>query len=146
MRLVLAFLTLLGLAGMAQAESGLLPVVPVATGEPHAEGNEYWRRHHMELMRHDRGLTLREGQRDIEASLAQCFDCHTTEEAGQPVTYQSEKHFCRSCHEFAAVRIDCFSCHRSTPSDNPLNRAMAQPDEVNSIAAYLKRLAAEASE
>ncbi|MCP5036427.1 MAG: hypothetical protein GY945_02390 [Rhodobacteraceae bacterium] len=146
MRLVLAIITLFGLTGMAQAEGALAPVVPVATGDPHAEGNEYWRKHHMELMRHGRNQTLREGERDIDASLAQCFDCHTVEEAGEPVTYESDKHFCRSCHDYAAVSIDCFKCHRSTPSDNILNRAMATPEEPNSIAAYLERLAAEASE
>lgn len=145
MRLVLAVLALfMGLVGVAQAEGTPWPDVPTAIGEPHPEGNEYWRKHHMELMKHDRDLTLREGERDIQASLSTCFDCHAVEEAGVPVTYESERHFCRACHEFAAVRIDCFTCHLSTPSDNPLNRTMATPDEPNSIAAYLARLAAEA--
>ncbi len=147
MRLVLALIiTIFGLTGLAQAQNALAPNVPTATGAPHAEGNEYWRKNHMDLMRHDRDLTLREGERDIQASLGQCFDCHAVEEAGEPVTYENEKHFCRACHDYAAVNVDCFMCHRSTPSDNVLNRAMATPDEPNSIAAYLARLAAEADQ
>ena len=89
-RAALAFLALLiGAAapGAAQeARSSLLPEVPRATGAPHPEGNEYWRRNHMDLMRHDRDLTLRAGQREIGASLKGCFECHAaTDDAGQIV-------------------------------------------------------------
>ena len=149
MRLILAFLVLLGLSLPLHAQSGALPEVPKATGEPHPEGNEYWRKNHMVLLRHDRDLTLREGEREeIQASLQSCFDCHTVrDEAGEPVTVSDERHFCRVCHDFAAVKPDCFTCHRSTPSDNVANRLMAKPEEPNSIAAYLERLKAlEASE
>ena len=113
---ILAFL--LSLAGVAQGgeRSSLLPEVPKATGEPHAEGSLYWRKHHMEMMRHDRDLTLRMGDREIEASLKGCFDCHAVkDDHGQYVTVKSEKHFCRVCHDYAAVKVDCFMCHRSTP-------------------------------
>lgn len=70
----------------------------------------------MNLMKHDRDLTLRDGVREIDASLKGCFDCHTAkDDAGQIVTYESEQHFCRACHEYVAVKVDCFMCHRSTP-------------------------------
>lgn len=147
MRLVLAFLAVLGFAGVAAAD-GLMPAVPAATGEPHPEGNEYWRKHHMELMMHDRDLTLREGDRNIEASIGQCFNCHavTDEETGQPVSYEDPRHFCRVCHDVAAVQVDCFMCHRSTPNDDTTNLAMAKPEDHDSIEAYLKRVAAEGDE
>ena len=149
MRLILAILVLLGFALPVAAEGGLAPAVPQATGEPHPEGNEFWRKNHMVLLRHDRDLTLREGEReDIQASLQTCFDCHTVkDEAGAPVPVEDERHFCRVCHDYAAVKPDCFTCHRSTPSDNVENRLLATPDEPNSIAAYLERLKAlEAAE
>ena len=147
MRLVLAFLVAIGFAGVAAAD-GHMPVVPSATGEPHPEGNEYWRKHHMELMKHDRDLTLREGEREeIQASLGACFDCHAVQDAaGAPVTVEDEKHFCRVCHDYAAVKVDCFMCHRSTPDEDRAHRAMATPDEHNSIEAYLARVSEEMSE
>jgi predicted CXXCH cytochrome family protein len=146
MRLVFAFLAAMGIAGVAAAE-GPRPIVPAATGEPHPEGNEYWRKHHMELMRHDRDLTLREGVRDIEASLGQCFDCHAVQdETGAQLTAADEGHFCRVCHDYAAVQVDCFTCHRSTPDEDKLYRTMATPADHNSIAAYLARLSEEETE
>ena len=117
-RLLLIITVLLGLATTAQAQdrSPLLPQVPAATGEPHPEGNEFWRKNHMELLKHDRDLTMHLGDRDVQASLAHCFDCHAAKyDEGKIVSYESEKHFCRACHDFAAVRVDCFMCHRSTP-------------------------------
>jgi hypothetical protein len=117
-RLAVILALLLSLTGIAQAEerSSLLPAVPQASGEPHPEGSEFWRKHHMELMRHGRDMTVRDGVRPIEASLKGCFDCHAVkDDHGQYVTVKSETHFCRVCHDYAAVKVDCFMCHRSTP-------------------------------
>ncbi|HHC29853.1 MAG TPA: Hdr-like menaquinol oxidoreductase cytochrome c subunit [Rhodobacterales bacterium] len=155
MRLVLAFLAVIGLIGGAAAD-GIGPVVPAATGDPHPEGNDYWRIHHMDMLQHDRDLTLRDGVRDlsaddmaIQASIGECFDCHAVkDDAGEYVGYDDERHFCRTCHDYAAVTIDCFSCHRATPAnDSALAlRTMAKPEEENSIAAYLSRVTQEMSE
>ncbi|MCP3970911.1 MAG: hypothetical protein GY717_11475 [Rhodobacteraceae bacterium] len=146
----LALILVLGLTGMVSAEerSSLWPSVPAATGEPHAEGNEFWRKNHMDMMRHDRDLTMRMGDRQVGASLKACFDCHTVrDDEGHVVTYRDERHFCRSCHDFAAVRVDCFTCHRSTPDgvDEGEAHAMTQaaPAEPGAIAAFLNRLAGQ---
>lgn len=152
MRRVLAFLVVWSLAGGAAAD-GVGPVVPPATGAPHP-AEENWRVHHMEYLYHDRDLTLRDGVRDlaaddqaIRASLAECFDCHAvTDAAGQPVGYEDPRHFCRVCHDYAAVKVDCFSCHRDTPSDKQAYRAMAPADDPASIEAYFARLAQEAGQ
>jgi len=153
MKRLLAILgVFLAVALPAAAEDGLWkygPSVPAATGEPHPEGNEYMRKFHMEMMKHDRDLTMRDGNRSIEASLKECFDCHTVkdEETGDPVTYQDERHFCRTCHDFAAVKVDCFMCHRSTPEGfeepSPLHSRLLDlrdglsDAEATEIAAYL---------
>ena len=115
-RLIIATLVLFGLSvGMVQAES-VYPEIPKATGEPHPEGSEYWRINHMDLLRHDRDLTVRDGIRDTDASLAGCVTCHAVNGSdGQPVTFKSEDYFCRVCHDYVAVRIDCFQCHNSIP-------------------------------
>ena len=146
-RAVLIWVLMLGFAGSltAQERSSLLPDVPMATGEPHAEGNAYWRKYHMDMMLHDRDLTMRLGDREVKASLKACFDCHAAkDDSGAIVTIQSEKHFCRTCHDYAAVKVDCFSCHRSTPEGvdeggmHALTRTGA-PDR-GAIAAFLAGL------
>ena len=147
MRLILAILIALGLTGPVHAdEHELWPEVPKATGEPHPEGNEYWRKNHPTLLLHDRDLALREGDRDIQASIGTCFTCHAVkdEATGEPVSFEDPRNFCRVCHDFVAVQGDCFSCHRSTPADpkSLAIRQMAGPDEPDSIAAYLERLKA----
>lgn len=153
MRLVLAFLAAIGFAGIAAADEALPVELPQATGDPHPEGSDYWRIHHMDMMLHDRDLTMREGVRDlapddmaIQASIGQCFDCHAVkDEAGEFVSFEDERHFCRVCHDYAAVTIDCFSCHRSTPANESAMalRTMARPEETNSIEAYLARVSQE---
>ena len=146
-------LLLLGLALAAPATAGepaqLGPDIPMATGEPHPEGNDTMRRRHMEMMKHDRDLTMRDGTRDIGASLSGCFECHSVADGtGGYVTYESEKHFCRACHDFAAVKVDCFMCHRSTPDgvDEGAAHAAILPqtrlrdDDGTSIIAYLRQV------
>lgn len=121
MKRLLAILgVFIALAAPSVAEDGLWkygPSVPEATGDPHPEGNEYMRKYHMELMKHDRDMTMYDGERELDASLKECFDCHTVKDqtTGDPVTYEDERHFCRTCHDFVAVKVDCFMCHRSTP-------------------------------
>lgn len=152
MRLVLAFLAVFGLIGGAAAD-GAGPVVPSATGEPHPV-EENWRVNHMVYLKHDRNLTLREGVRDlgpddheIRASIGECFDCHAVEDdTGTPVSFADERHFCRVCHDYAAVSVDCFTCHRSTPAGNKAYRSMATADDPASIEAYLGRLATETTQ
>lgn len=115
--LAIILLSLLSLPAMAEGLWKYGPTMPEATGEPHPQGNEFMRKYHMELMKHDRDLTMYDGIRETDGSLKACFDCHTVkdEETGDPVTYEDERHFCRTCHDYAAVKVDCFMCHRSTP-------------------------------
>lgn len=138
---ILVLICALLLAGVASAgDLRYGPDIPKATGAPHPEGNDFWRRNHMSLMKHDRDLTMHEGDRDIQASLKECFDCHTVVADGKPVTYQDERHFCRSCHDYAAVKVDCFSCHRSTPSgfDEPPLHAAMRDETLRLARAYLE--------
>ncbi len=121
-RLLLIFALAFGPAGTVTAEdhgepiSKMLPQLPPATGEPHPEGNEFWRKKHMELLSHDRNLTVREGEREIQASLKECFVCHQAkDENGTPVSADDPRNFCRVCHDFVGIKVDCFVCHRSTP-------------------------------
>ncbi len=120
--LVAAVLIFAGLGAVgAQAQSLFGPTVPKAVGSPHPEGNEFWRINHMDLLSHDRDETMRLGNRDINASLKECVACHAVNDAaGEPVGYESEEFICRVCHDYVAVKIDCFSCHQSKPDPDVL--------------------------
>ncbi len=76
----------------------------------------FMRRNHMELLKHKRDRTMREGIRTKDSSLQNCINCHVTKDkAGEAIKVSNPKHFCASCHLFVAVKLDCFECHRSTP-------------------------------
>lgn len=120
---------------------GLFPNIPKAIGEPHPEGNEYWRVNHPSLLSHDRDQTVIEGIRDIDASIAECVSCHAVKGPdAAPVTIASEEHFCRACHDYAAVQIDCFQCHNSVPdvADQAALMPFSRDDELANLRAYLE--------
>ena len=136
---------MLGFAGLSAPAIAQAPEVPKATGEPHPEGNAWMRRWHMEQMKHDRDQTMYAGDREVRASLGECFDCHTVkDESGTPVTYEDERHFCRTCHDYVAVKVDCFMCHRSTPEgyeEPELHAVLRRETERLEIEGYLLELA-----
>ena len=89
------------------------------------------RKNHMEALLHQRDDTLREGVRTKKHSLAECINCHVSkdEKTGAMPSFGDDKHFCSSCHNYAAVKVDCFQCHNDKPensnykhslTDNPL--------------------------
>ncbi len=78
---------------------------------------EVIRRQHGQLMQHQRDDTVHQGIRGSQHSLKGCINCHVTPNAqGQTLSIHDDpQHFCSVCHQFAAVKIDCFQCHASTP-------------------------------
>ena len=79
---------------------------------------EVMRRQHFEYILDHRDQTVIEGIRTKKYSLTGCIDCHITPNAqGQYARYSQETHFCASCHQFAAVTIDCFQCHADRPEE-----------------------------
>lgn len=79
------------------------------------------RRNHMKFILHQRNLTMHEGIRTKTFLLTNCVDCHADPKTH---TVLGKNGFCASCHAFAAVKIDCFSCH----SPSPENTAAAPVD------------------
>ena len=93
-----------------------VPVIPTGQGDSCVEDTDFMRRNHMDLLQHQRDETVRDGIRTQQYSLKECIDCHVVNGADAvPVTVSSPDHFCRSCHDYAAVKIDCFQCHASRP-------------------------------
>lgn len=109
------------------------PVIPkAAKGDACVADTEFMRRNHMELILHQRDETVIEGIRGKPFSLVDCVNCHaSSDESGNAVRIDSEGQFCESCHTYAAVRIDCFSCHAAVP---------AQHDDTASLQDLLYRL------
>jgi predicted CXXCH cytochrome family protein len=74
------------------------------------------RRHHMDLLKHQRDITVHLGVRKTTDALAGCIDCHANKDAqGKPVAVNAEGQFCQGCHAFTAVHLDCFQCHSTVP-------------------------------
>ncbi len=131
-RLVLTAL-LLAVAGPVLAES-LRPVVPKGKGSQCVADTEFMRRNHMKVLTHNRKDTVRRGVRGGKFSLKRCVTCHAVQgDSGKAVSFKSPKHFCRACHDYAAVRIDCFECHRSTPPNKKTARWRLPPPSVWSL-------------
>ncbi len=89
------------------------PVIEAARGGQCVEDPAFMRRNHMKLLKHQRGDTMRDGNRTGKYSLKACVDCHASSTTSS--VSASSSNFCQSCHTYAAVKIDCFECHASKP-------------------------------
>ncbi len=72
------------------------------------EPTEEMRRNHMNYILHQRDDTMHRGIRTVKHSLKNCVECHADPKTGSVL---GKNGFCESCHQYAAVAIDCFSCH-----------------------------------
>lgn len=76
----------------------------------------FMRRSHFELIKHQRHITVHEGIRKTDNSLAGCVDCHVRKDKnGAHVSVNSSGEFCAGCHEFTGTTLDCFTCHATKP-------------------------------
>ena len=98
-----------GVAGTAKADSLDACVAPT----------DFMRRNHFELIEHQRTITVHQGIRDTDNSLAGCVDCHVRKDvAGNHVPINAPGEFCAACHEFTGTKLDCFACHATKPVGN----------------------------
>lgn len=124
------------------------PVIPKAKTKATAEYGcvrpvDEMRQNHMKYMKHHRDDTLREGIRTTQDSIAKCINCHVTKtKQDNYPSFGSDQHFCSTCHNYAAVNIDCFQCHRDSPAnpDNhfrpPMdNQAGLSPNQAHEMSA-----------
>ncbi|MCK5716711.1 MAG: hypothetical protein KAH77_04410 [Thiomargarita sp.] len=81
------------------------------------------RRNHASFLQHQRNDTMRRGIRTTKHSLVNCINCHVTQDSdgNYPNIKEGSEHFCRSCHTYAAVNIDCFQCHASIPTESDIS-------------------------
>ncbi|MDH5708800.1 MAG: hypothetical protein OEY75_06760 [Hylemonella sp.] len=92
------------------------PVVEPARSGQCVEPPELMRRNHMDYLKHQRDDTMREGVRGAKYSLKACISCHASQTTNSVAA--AKTNFCISCHSFAAVKVDCFECHATQPTQN----------------------------
>ncbi len=108
-------------AGLLALSAGALGASVVTEGSKAAgmascvEPTDVMRRNHMEFLKHQRDETVHNGIRGAKHSLAACVDCHASVTGGVAKPINEKGQFCAGCHEFTAVSIDCFQCHRKVP-------------------------------
>jgi len=119
-----AFVALLVLGSVAPVSAGdpkkpaRVPAPAFSINQDKAEKcvepTEVMRRDHMNFILHQRDDTMHRGIRTSKHSLKNCVDCHADPKTGSVL---GKNGFCESCHQYAAVAIDCFSCHtdKATP-------------------------------
>ena len=144
-----AMATLGVLAASAQPPAGAgrtpVPMPAKGKGDKCVATTEWMRRNHMDALMHKRDATVHEGIRTPKFALKECISCHAVPGAdGKAVTVADPKHFCRSCHDYAAVSVDCFECHASRPGDSDkkaANDAEGRPHEdVAALGRYVEGL------
>ena len=116
---ILAMIFLPALAAAQEAGGVPAPVITEAKGDQCVADTDYMRRYHMKDLSHQRDETMHQGIRTTRFSLKECVACHaTTDNNGQPVSINAPGQFCASCHEYTAVKIDCFQCHATKPEED----------------------------
>lgn len=121
-----------------------LPVVPKGKGDSCVAPVDQMRREHMDLLNHQRDLTVIDGVRSKQFSLKGCIDCHVQQyDNDNPIPINDDGQFCQACHSYVSVKIDCFECHRTTP-DSQLPSSAANnhtpfPTQQNSLIADIQR-------
>ena len=114
----LAAVALISATFAALAADGSRTPIPAppkaAQGKECVEPVADMRRNHMVYLDHERDATVHRGIRGRKHSLRGCVECHAVPDpaAGGARTAQP---FCADCHRYAAVKIDCFGCHATTP-------------------------------
>lgn len=94
-----------------------MPEIPKGKGDQCVEPTPEMRKNHMEYILHQRDETMYRGIRTSKHSLKECINCHVPENSD--VRFGDSQHFCSSCHNYAAVSIDCFQCHADRPGNKP---------------------------
>ena len=113
---MLAFLVLFTTLVVADDSRVPKPSISKGEGQQCVEPTDIMRRDHMNFLMHQRDATVHQGVRTTKHSLVGCVDCHVQRDTvGQAIPVNAPGQFCQSCHQYAAVELDCFECHATTP-------------------------------
>lgn len=128
----------------AAADDGGVPVPHLAApakGKTCVAPIDVIRRNHMDFLLKQREETVRLGIRGGKYSLTGCIDCHAAPDpkAANPKVRTVDM-FCEQCHAYAAVKLDCWSCHNPTTTDDPKVAKRTRPLDAgtDSLVAAIK--------
>ena len=114
-RLTIALLMILSFSAASIADV-TLPSYPKGKGKYCVEPTDVMRRDHFEYLMHHRQSSVHLGVRTKKHSLVGGGDCHASKaDDGTYISVNKAGQFCRRCHVYTAVKIDCFSCHAAVP-------------------------------
>ena len=101
---------------MASGKADYVPAPEIVTeGKQCIESAEYMRDKHMDLLNDWRESVVRDGTRTYIASDGQEYDMSLT---GTCMNCHSNKaEFCDQCHDYTAVKPDCWDCHNPPKGD-----------------------------
>ncbi|MFV2055238.1 MAG: hypothetical protein ACC707_02180 [Thiohalomonadales bacterium] len=122
MRRTMQLAIVLGAMGLMSPMMGVadvpVPDIPKADAKECVEDTDYMRKNHMDVLLHQRDETMYKGIRTKKHSLKNCIACHVVKDKNaRPISAANPRHFCRECHDYTAVKIDCFECHASKPAN-----------------------------
>ncbi len=124
-KIILAVIAL-AVASLVQAAVPL-PEIPLPQDAKQCvQPKSVMRRQHFNFILHQRDETMHRGIRTKQYSLANCISCHVKKDDKQryiPINQQGQ--FCSSCHEYAAVKIDCFECHATVPESKTVSKSQS---------------------
>lgn len=137
-----------GAALPAAAADGRVPVPHLAApakGETCVAPIDVIRRNHPDLLKAQRDETMRLGIRGGKYSLTGCIDCHAVPDPKAPDSkVRTIEPFCDQCHAYAAVTLDCWSCHNPTTTEPAKTARVEEPLDTgtgNLVAALKAHLA-----
>ncbi|MDH5786448.1 MAG: hypothetical protein OEZ16_12690 [Chromatiales bacterium] len=118
----------LSVSVFADEGNGVGPNIPRAVkGEQCVEDTDEMRRNHMQYLLKHRDETLREGVRTKQYSLKQCIECHVPSDDAPAASRTEGEHFCKNCHVYTGVTIDCFECHATKPQKSAKFHPLVTP-------------------
>lgn len=102
-------------APAAIAEPGRvpLPVLEVDRTTTCVAPPDVMRRQHARMLERRKDLTVRHGVRGGKEALTSCIECHADRQTGAAVG--TPQAFCQACHDYVAVKLNCFECHQGRP-------------------------------
>ncbi len=101
----------LGAVPVSAGDGVPLPTPARGKGTQCVEPTDTMRRYHMDYLLHQRDETVHRGIRGTKYALKDCVECHATPDPRPEVRALTLYGFCKECHDYAAVSIDCFGCH-----------------------------------
>ncbi|MBK7026937.1 MAG: hypothetical protein IPH40_08665 [Polaromonas sp.] len=140
--MLLAFITLAATWAMAAEGTKTAgsrvsaPIVEKAKGGECVADPAFMRRNHGDMLKHQRDDTMRGGIRTGKNSLKACIECHASKTTNS--VNASGSNFCQSCHNFTAIKIDCFECHASKPAPTAFHPLVSPHGNSAESAASMK--------